>query len=448
MRLHGRAKHVKPVVMMLRRAACLAVFALLPGAALAQDAAQDVGPASETSVFVFNTLFFLLSGMIVMFMSAGFCLIETGLVRAKNAAAISLKNVSIYAIASLMVWLTGYNLIFGVEKGGFLGTFGLWSPSDTDPAGAGRASSAFWFFQAVFVATAASIVSGALAERVKFWALMIFTIALTGLIYPIAASWEWGGGYLDAEWGFADFAGSTVVHSVGGWAALAGALIVGARRGKYQGKRVTPMPGSNLPLAALGVFVLWLGWFAFNGGSQLALGSVTDALAVAKVIVNTNMAAAGAVFAALIMTSVIYKKIDITIVLNAAIGGLVAITAEPLTPAIWQAVFIGAFGGVIVTVGVPLLDRLKIDDVVGAIPAHLFCGVWGTLVVPWTNSNATILGQLVGVSMVAVFSFGVSALVWVAIKYSFGARVSAEAELQGLDKAELGLEAYPEFTRS
>ena len=425
-----------------------AALAFASGSAFAQDAAQDIGPASETSVFVFNSFFFLLSGMIVMFMSAGFCLVETGLVRAKNAAAISLKNVSIYAIASIMVWLTGYNLIFGVEKGGFLGTFGLWAPSDADPAGVGRASSAFWFFQAVFVATSASIVSGALAERVKFWALMIFTMVLTGLIYPIAASWEWGGGYLDAEWGFADFAGSTIVHSVGGWAALAGALIIGARRGKYQGKRVTPMPGSNLPLAALGVFILWLGWFAFNGGSQLALGSVTDALAVAKVIVNTNMAAAGGVVAALIMTSVIYKKIDITIVLNAAIGGLVAITAEPLTPAIWQAVFIGAFGGVIVTAGVPLLDRLKIDDVVGAIPAHLFCGVWGTLVVPWTNTNATILGQLVGVAMVAVFAFGVSALIWVAIKYSIGARVSAEAELAGLDKAELGLEAYPEFTRS
>lgn len=432
----------------MRILALALALAIASGPAAAQDAGQDIAPASETSAFVFNTLFLLFSGMVVMFMSAGFCLVETGLVRAKNAAAISLKNVSIYAVASLMVWLTGYNLIFGVEKGGFLGTFGLWSPADADPAAAGRASSAFWFFQAVFVATAASIVSGALAERVKFWALMFFTVALTGLIYPIAASWEWGGGYLDAEWGFADFAGSTIVHSVGGWAALAGALIVGARRGKYQGKRVTPMPGSNLPLAALGVFILWLGWFAFNGGSQLALGSVTDALAVATVIVNTNMAAAGGVVAALIMTSVIYKKIDITIVLNAAIGGLVAITAEPLTPAIWQAVFIGAFGGVIVTVGVPLLDRLKIDDVVGAIPAHLFCGVWGTLVVPWTNSNATILGQLVGVAMVAVFAFGVSALFWVAIKYSLGARVSAEAELAGLDKAELGLEAYPEFTRS
>jgi Amt family ammonium transporter len=409
--------------------------------------AQDIGPASETSVVVFNTIFLLLSGMIVMFMSAGFCLLEAGLVRAKNAAAISLKTVSIYAIASLMVWLTGYNLIFGVEEGGFLGIFGLWSPSDADPVAAGRASSAFWFFQAAFAAAAASIVSGVLAERVKFWALMIFTIVLTGLIYPIAASWEWGGGFLDAEWGFADFAGSTIVHSVGGWAALAGALIVGARRGKYQGKRVTAMPGSNLPLAALGVFILWLGWFGFNGGSQLALGSVTDALAVAKIIVNTNMAASGGVVAALIMTSVIYKKIDITIVLNAAIGGLVAITAEPLAPAIWQAVFIGAFGGVLVTVGVPLLDRLKIDDVVGAIPAHLFCGIWGTLVVPWTNSDATLLGQAVGVSMVAAFAFGVAALLWISIKYSIGARVSAEAEFQGLDKAELGLGAYPEFTR-
>lgn len=431
-----------------RRLPPLVVLMLLPGAAVAQDAAQDIGPASETSVFVFNTLFFLFTGMIVMFMSAGFCLVETGLVRAKNAAAIALKNVSIYAVASLMVWISGYNLLFGVETGGLLGSFGIWAPADPDPVGAGRASAAFWFFQAVFVATAASIVSGALAERVKFWALMVFTAALTGLIYPIAASWEWGGGYLDAEWGFVDFAGSTLVHSVGGWAALAGALIVGARRGKYQGKRLTPMPGSNLPMAALGVFILWLGWFGFNGGSQLALGAVADAIAVAKVIVNTNMAASGGVVAALIMTQLIYKKIDITIVLNAAIGGLVAITAEPLAPAIWQAVIIGAFGGVIVTVGVPLLDRLKIDDVVGAIPAHLFCGVWGTLVVPWTNADASILGQLVGVAMVAAFAFGVSALIWVAIKYSMGARVSAEAEQIGLDKAELGLEAYPEFVKT
>ncbi len=413
--------------------------------AAAPAAAQEAAPASETSVFLFNTLFLLVCGVIVMFMSAGFCMLESGLVRAKNAAAICLKNVAAYSVAGIMVWLVGYHLIFGVEAGGFLGEFALWSPHDLDPVGKGVASSADFFFQMVFVATAASIVSGALAERVKLGAFLIFTMALTGLIYPIAASWDWGKGYLDAEWKFFDFAGSTIVHSTGGWAALAGALIIGARRGKYTDGRVTPMPGSNLPLAALGVFILWLGWFGFNAGSQLAFGAIGDAIAVATIVVNTNMAAAGGVLAAIIMTAMIYKRVDLTIVLNGAIGGLVSITADPLSPAIWQAVLIGAFGGVIVTVGVPLLDRLKIDDVVGAIPAHLFCGIWGTLVVPWSNAEASMLGQIVGVVMVGAFAFGMSALVWVTLKYSIGVRVSAEREQLGLDRAELGLEAYPEF---
>jgi Amt family ammonium transporter len=407
--------------------------------------AQEATPASETSVFLFNTLFLLFCGVLVMFMSAGFCMLQSGMVRAKNAAAICLKNIAAYSLAGIMVWLVGYHLIYGVEAGGFLGKFALWAPHDIDPVGEGVASSSSFFFQMVFVATAASIVSGALAERVKIGAFLIFTMALTGLIYPIAASWDWGKGYLDTEWKFFDFAGSTIVHSTGGWAALAGALIIGARRGKFQGGHVTPMPGSNLPLAALGVFILWLGWFGFNAGSQLAFGAIGDAIAVATIVVNTNMAAAGGVLAAIIMTAMIYKRVDLTIVLNGAIGGLVSITADPLSPAIWQAVLIGAFGGVIVTVGVPLLDRLKIDDVVGAIPAHLFCGIWGTLVVPWSNAEASLLGQVVGVLMVGAFVFGMSALVWVTLKYSIGVRVSAEREQLGLDKAELGLEAYPHF---
>ena len=426
------------------RAAILLFAALTPAAAVAQEAA----PASETSVFVFNTLFLIVCGVIVMFMSAGFCMLETGLVRSKNAAAICLKNVAAYSVAAIMVWLAGYNLIYGVEPGGFLGQFALWSPKDIDPVGKGVASAADFFFQMVFVATAASIVSGALAERVRLSAFIIFTAFLTGLIYPISASWDWGKGYLDADWKFVDFAGSTVVHSVGGWAALAGALIIGARRGKYHGRRVTPMPGSNLPLAALGTFALWFGWFGFNGGSQLALGTIGDAIAVSTVIVNTNMAAAGGVMAAIIMTSMIYKRVDLTIVLNGVIGGLVSITADPLSPAIWQAILIGAFGGVIVTIGVPLLDRLKIDDVVGAIPAHLFCGIWGTLVVPWTNSEASILGQVVGVAMIGTFAFCMSGLIWTALRFSIGARVSAEQEALGLDRAELGLEAYPEFGKA
>ncbi|MEK7265278.1 MAG: ammonium transporter, partial [Pseudomonadota bacterium] len=245
-----------------------------------------------------------------------------------------------------------------------------------------------------------------------------------------------------------DVAGSTLVHSVGGWAALAGALIAGPRRGKFQGRRMTPLPGSNLPLAALGVFILWFAWFGFNAGSQLAIGAIGDAIAVSTIIVNTNMAASGGVIAAVVMTSMIYKRVDLTIVLSGAIGGLVSISADPLSPAIWQAVLIGAMGGVIVTVGSPLLDRLKIDDVVGSASAHLLCGIWGTLVVVWTNSEASILGQLVGVVMVGAFAFGTSALVWTALRFSIGLRVGAEEEAQGLDLTELGLEAYPEFSKT
>jgi Amt family ammonium transporter len=427
----------------------LTIATLAGSPAFAQEAAAEAAPASETASFVFNSMLFLFSGMVVMFMAAGFCMLEAGLVRTKNAAAICLKNVAIFSVAGIMVWLTGYNLIYGVEEGGLLGSFQVWSADDGDPMSAGYAASSDWFFQMVFVATAASIVSGTLAERIKFWPFMIFTVILTGLIYPIEASWEWGGGFLDAKFGFSDFAGSTLVHATGGWAALAGALVLGPRRGKYSsGQHVTPMPGSNLPLAALGTFILWLGWFGFNGGSQLALGTISDAVSVSNVMVNTNMAACGGVVASMTLTSIIYKKIDLTIVLNGAIGGLVSITAEPLAPAIWQAVLIGAFGGVIVTVAVPFLDRLKIDDVVGAIPAHLLCGVWGTMIVPWTNSDASFLGQAVGSLMIGAFVFVVSGLVWIALKYSIGIRVSAETEHIGLDKAELGLEAYPDFYKA
>ncbi|MCB2112318.1 MAG: ammonium transporter [Parvularculaceae bacterium] len=417
------------------------ILTFAPGLA----AAQEIAPPSETSLVVFNTLLLFFCGMVVMFMAAGFCMLEVGLVRSKNAASICLKNVAAYAVASMMVWLVGYHLIYGIEPGGFLGPFALWSPSDMDPVDKGVASGADFFFQLVFVATAASIVSGALAERVKLSAFILFTAALTGLIYPIVASWDWGKGYLEAAWRFSDFAGATIVHSTGGWAALAGALIIGPRRGKYSGRRVTPMPGSNIPLSTLGAFILWFGWFGFNAGSQLAVGSVGDAIAVSIIVVNTNMAAAGGVIAASVMTSLIYKRVDLTIILNGAIGGLVSITAEPAAAEIWQSVLIGAMGGVIVTVGVPMLDRLKIDDVVGAIPAHLFCGVWGTLIAAWTNPAVSLGGQIVGVAMVGLFAFGMSALIWILLRYSIGARVGPEQELLGLDRAELGLEAYPEF---
>ncbi len=405
--------------------------------------AQDAPVASDASVFVFNTTLFLISGMVVMFMAAGFCMLEVGLVRAKNAATICVKNIALYSIAGIMVWLFGYNLIYGVAEGGVFGKLAIWGADDSDALGMGYAASSDWYFQMVFVATAASIVSGTLAERIKLWPFLLFVAVLTGFIYPIQAGWVWGTGFLDAR--FDDFAGSTLVHSTGGWAALAGAIVLGARKGKYEGGQVHPYPGSSLPLAALGTFILWLGWFGFNGGSQLALGTIDDAISVAKIFVNTNMAACAGVVTALVLTQLLYKKVDLTIVLNGAIGGLVSITAEPLQPAIYQAILIGAVGGAIVTFAVPLLDKLKIDDVVGAIPAHLFCGIWGTLIVPLSNKGVTFLGQLTGVVVIGAFVFAASLLVWLALKYTIGIRANEADERLGLDKSELGLEAYPEF---
>ncbi len=403
--------------------------------------------ASDASVFVFNTLLFLVSGMVVMFMAAGFTMLEAGLVRSKNAATICLKNIALYSIAGIMVYLIGYDLIYGVSEGGVLAPLNIfWGGDESSALGDGYSAHSDWFFQMVFVATAASIVSGTLAERIKLFPFLIFVALLTGIIYPIQAGWVWGGGWLDAR--FDDFAGSTLVHSTGGWAALAGALVLGPRAGKYVGAKVAPIPGSSLPLATLGTFILWLGWFGFNGGSQLALGTISDATDVSKIFVNTNMAACGGVVAALILTQALYKKVDLTIVLNGAIGGLVSITAEPLQPAVWQAILIGGVGGVIVTLAVPVLDKLKIDDVVGAIPAHLFCGIWGTLIVPLSNDGVNFLGQLTGVVAIGVFVFAVSLLCWLALKYTLGIRASDEDERLGLDKAELGLEAYPEFSKA
>ena len=417
----------------------------MASAAYAQDAAAEAPVASDASVFVFNTLLFLVSGMVVMFMAAGFCMLEAGMVRSKNAATICLKNITLYSVAGLMVYFFGYNFIYGIAEGGVIAPLDFaWLADDSDPIGVGYSSHSDWFFQMVFVATAASIVSGTLAERIKLFPFLIFVALLTGFIYPIQASWEWGAGWLDAM-GFSDFAGSTLVHSTGGWAALAGAIVLGPRVGKYVEGKVAPIPGSSLPLATLGTFILWLGWFGFNGGSQLALGTLDDSISVAKIFVNTNMAACGGVVAALILTQLLYKKVDLTIVLNGAIGGLVSITAEPLTPAIWQAIVIGAIGGVIVTFTIPLLDKLKIDDVVGAIPAHLFCGIWGTLIVPFSNSDANYGVQLLGVVAIGIFVFTVSLICWVALKYTLGIRASEEDERAGLDKTELGLEAYPEF---
>lgn len=425
------------------------------GSALSLAAGPALAEVSPETAYVFNTFLFLVCGFLVMFMAAGFAMLESGMVRSKNVATICLKNISLFAIAGLMYWLVGYNLMYGIAEGGYIGElFSVWSADDSAIGGeapdfsGGYASGSDWYFQMVFCATTASIVSGTIAERMKLWPFLIFTLFLTGFIYPIVGSWEWGTGWLDAM-GFSDFAGSTLVHSTGGWAALAGAIILGARAGKYgPNGEVNPIPGSNMPLATLGTFILWLGWFGFNGGSQLALGSGADAAAISNIFINTNMAAAAGVVAAMVASNALYGKIDLTMALNGAIGGLVSITAEPLTPSIPAAAFIGAVGGVLVVLAVPLLDKFKVDDVVGAIPAHLVCGIWGTLIVPLTNSDATYTVQAIGVVSVGIFTMIASGIIWSILKAAMGIRVDEDGEMLGLDKEELGIEAYPEFSRT
>ncbi|HSA80143.1 MAG TPA: ammonium transporter, partial [Geminicoccaceae bacterium] len=401
--------------------------------------------------YIFNTLSFLVHGFLVMWMAAGFAMLEAGLVRKRSVGTQLLKNIALYSLAGIMFYLVGYNLMYAGVDGGWFGSFAVWAPSDsTDYAalvedGSAYASASDWFFQMVFVATAASIVSGALAERIRVWPFLLFTAVLTGLFYPTTGAWQWGGGWL-SELGFSDFAGSTLVHSVGGWAALAGALLLGPRKGKYgPGGAVNPMLGSSLPLATVGTLILWLGWFGFNGGSQLAMGTGADAAAIATIYVNTNLAAAGGVLAAMILCEVLYKKIDLTFVLNGAIAGLVSITAEPLMPSPGLAVLVGAVGGAIVVLAVPLLDRLRIDDVVGAIPAHLLAGIWGTIAVPLSNGDTSFTTQAAGILAIGAFTFLASLLVWVAIKATIGLRIAEEDEEAGIDQVELGMEAYPEF---
>ncbi|MAK61751.1 MAG: ammonium transporter [Ponticaulis sp.] len=420
-------------------------LAILSGVALTGSAyAQE---ASAVSAYVDNSYLFLISGMVVMFMAAGFCMLEVGMVRAKNGATQAVKNVMLYSIAGIMVYLCGYHMIYPAGDWiieGYLSMPQPWSQGPLDEMQGDYAAASDWFFQMVFVATAASIVSGTVAERIKILPFMIFVVILTGFIYPIQASWQWGGGWL-SEGGFSDFAGSTLVHSTGGWAALVGALILGPRAGKYVDGKVNPMPGSNIPLVALGTFILWLGWFGFNGGSELAAGDPTAINDVSTIFANTNLAAAGGVVTAAILTPIIFKKMDPTIVMNGAIGGLVAITAEPLAPALYESIIIGAVGGAIVVFTVPLLDKLKIDDVVGAIPAHLFAGIWGTLIVAWNGGD--IVWQVIGIVSIGAFVLVTSTIVWLILKFTIGIRTSEEEELEGLDKYELGVEGYPEFTK-
>lgn len=423
------------------------------GCALAATPAFAQAAAVTETQFVFNSLLFLIGGFLVMWMAAGFCMLEAGLVRTKNVATMCIKNIGGFGIASIAYYVIGYNLMYGGVDGGWIGSLAWWSPDDsaalaeTPNFDAGYAAASDWFFQVVFVATATSIVSGTIAERSKLFPFFLFSLVLSAVIYPIQGAWTWGGGWL-SELGFSDFAGSTIVHSVGGWSALTGAIILGARRGKYgPDGRVNPIPGSSLPLATLGTFILWLGWFGFNGASQLALGTAVDAIGVATVFANTNVAAAGGLVAALLLTKALYKKVDLTMVLNGALAGLVSITAGPDTPTLGQATLIGAVGGVLVVLAVPLLDRLRIDDVVGAISVHLVAGIWGTLAVPLTNGDASFVNQVIGIAAVGAFVAATSALVWFAMKATIGIRMSAEDEDRGADLSELGLEAYPEFGR-
>ena len=407
--------------------------------------------------FIFNTFSFLLWGALVMWMAAGFTMLEAGSVRTKNASVICLKNIGLYAIAGIAYYLVGYNLMH-VDVGSVIGSFSLLrSPSPDEVAllagveGAREAVIATdyavmsdWFFQMVFVATAASIVSGALAERVKLWSFFVFTLVLTGFLYPIVGAWTWGGGWL-AEMGFQDFAGSTIVHGTGGAAALAGALVVGPRHNKFRKDgTATITPPSNIPVVTLGVFILWFGWFGFNGGSQLALASASDVLAMSHVLVNTNLAGAAGVVAAIAVSRPILGRIDLLAGLNGAIAGLVSITAGPDITSHYWALVIGAVGAVVCTAAIKLLEKLKVDDVVGAVPAHLFAGAWGTLATA-IAAGANVGVQLLGVVSIGAFAFVTSWLVWMALDRTLGVRVSHKVEQMGQDLAELGIDAYPEF---
>ncbi|MDA5556520.1 ammonium transporter [Shimia sp. MMG029] len=434
----------------LTKIALTGALTALPTLSFAQEAAAAPG-FDEIGPYIMTTLLFLVGGFLVFWMAAGFAMLEAGLVRSKNVTMQLTKNMALFSIAAIMYWLVGFNLMY---PGDFNGYFAFnFVPTSLEPVGLDAADAALdyasvgsdFFFQLMFVAATASIVSGALAERIKLWPFLAFVVVLTGILYPISGSWQWGGGWL-SELGFSDFAGSTIVHSVGGWAALAGAIVLGPRIGKYKDGRTVPMPGSNLALATLGTFILWLGWFGFNGGSQLAMGTVGDVTDVSRIFANTNMAAAAGAVAALILTQILYKKPDLTMILNGALAGLVSITAEPLAPSLAGSLLIGAVGGVIVVLTVPLLDKFKIDDVVGAIPVHLFAGIWGTIAVVFSGS-ASLSAQLTGIVAYGVFTFVASLILWVILKAVMGIRVSEEDEINGLDMSELGMEAYPDFSK-
>ena len=398
---------------------------------------------SEEGQYIFNSLAFYIGGVLVAFMVAGFCMLESGLVTTKSVSTIAAKNIGKFAIASIIFFLFGYNLAYGIPEGGFIGSFSIWS--EGSKIGTGYSDSSDWFFQTMFVCATVSIVSGAVAERIKIWPFFAFAVLMSGIIYPISMGWQWGGGWLSTA-GFSDFAGSTLVHACGGAGALAGVMVLGARIGRFTsrgGKRImVPFAASSIPLTTLGTFLLWFGWFGFNGFSQLAMGTFSDVTAITKIAVNTHLAGAAGTVAGAAITRLLGGKTDIIMMLNGALAGLVAITAEPLTPSPMLAMFIGAVGAVIMYFGTKMLENFGLDDVVGAIPVHMFAGIFGTLVVPLSNSETSFGIQFIGVISVVVFSFVLSYVTFSTLKATIGLRISKSAERLGTDKAEVGVVAY------
>ena len=418
----------------------IAVSFLLTG--ITASAYADTTMSAEGQ-YIFNSLAFYIGGVLVAFMAAGFCMLESGLVTTKSVSTIAAKNIGKFAICSMVFFFVGYNLAYGISEGGYIGSFSMWS--EGSKLDTGYSDSSDWFFQTMFVCATVSIVSGAVAERIKIWPFFIFAVLMSGFIYPVSMGWQWGGGWLSTS-GFSDFAGSTLVHACGGAAALAGVIVLGARAGRFTsqgGKRVmVPFAASSIPLTTLGTFLLWFGWFGFNGMSQLAMGTFDDVTAISKIAVNTHLAGAAGTFVGAVVSRLIGGKTDVIMMLNGALAGLVAITAEPLTPSPLAAIVIGAIGSLIMYFGTKMLENFGLDDVVGAIPVHMFAGIFGTLVVPFTNGDTSFGTQFVGTISVVLFSFILSYLVFVALKQTTGLRISKAAEKLGTDKAEIGVVAY------
>ena len=398
---------------------------------------------SAEGQYIFNTLAFYIGAVLVALMAAGFCMLESGLVTTKSVSTIAAKNVGKLAICSIVFFLFGYNLAYGIPEGGFIGSFTIWT--DNSNIDTGYSDSSDWFFQAMFVCATVSIVSGAVAERIKIWPFFIFAALMGGFIYPISMGWQWGGGWL-ATSGFSDFAGSTLVHACGGVAALAGVIVLGARDGRFgrkgEPKSLVPFAASSIPLVTLGTFLLWFGWFGFNGFSQLAMGTFDDVTAISKIAVNTHLAGAAGVITGAAITRLLDKKTDVVMMLNGALAGLVAITAEPLNPTPGLAIVIGSFGSLIMYFGTKFLEKIRLDDVVGAIPVHMFAGIFGTLIVPLSNAEASFVSQFTGVIAVCSFSFLLSYIIFKIMKVTVGLRISKKAEKLGTDVAEIGVRAY------